>query len=66
MAKNDDGRQILSEWQPIVGAVHNLTPTYHLTSEFDQFIRIPDTIGVSAADNDRKWVLFLWMRLSRQ
>lgn len=40
-----------SEWVSILGVVHNTMPTAHMKTEFDKFVRIPDTRRVSTADD---------------
>ena len=41
-----------SEWQPIMGAVHNSAPPQLLDAQFDAFVTIPESRHLSAADNN--------------
>ena len=40
-----------SEWQPILGAVHNSAPPQLLDAQFDDFVTIPESRHLSATDN---------------
>ena len=40
-----------SEWQPILGSVHNSAPPQLLDAQFDDFVTIPESRHLSATDN---------------